>query len=110
MILSGKKEYEYRKVAFSKNVKIILLYATSPVKQIVGEVGVVGVIRHSPQTIWNLTKEFSGISRDEFDLYYKDKEFAVAYKLGGVKRYNKPKLLKDFNINKAPQSFIYLKE
>lgn len=108
--MSGKKEYEYRKVAFNKNVKIMILYATSPVKQIVGEVGVVGVIRHTPQTIWNLTKEFSGISKDEFDLYYQNKEYAIAYKLGGVKRYDKPKLLKYFNINKAPQSFIYLKE
>lgn len=97
-------------MAFSKNVKIMLLYATSPVKQIVGEAGIAGVIRYTPQMIWNLTKELSGISKKEFDLYYQNTEYAVAYKLVGVKRYNKPKLLKDFNINKAPQSFIYLKE
>ena len=61
-----------------------------------------------PEKIWDLTSIFSGISQEFFEEYYKHKDMAVAYKLGEVKKYKIPKTLKEFGVNCAPQSFVYI--
>ena len=45
-----------------------------------------------------------------FDEYYEGREQAVAYKLKGVVEYDKPKMLNEYGIKSAPQSFCYLSE
>ena len=59
-------------------------------------------------TIWKKTKAKSGIDKNFFDKYYRDRDQAVAYKLKNVIKYGKPKELKDFGVNSAPQSFQYI--
>lgn len=61
-----------------------------------------------PENIWNITREFSGITHEYFLEYYKNREKAIAYRLGKVKKYKTPKSLNEFGIKSAPQSFIYL--
>ena len=63
----------------------------------------------SPEDLWNETKEFSGISKDFYDYYFKNRDVAYAYKLGKIKVYKEPKSLLDFGIKCAPQSFVYVK-
>ena len=46
-ILSGEKKYEYRKRLCIKEINKIYIYATVPVKMIIGEVGVVEIGRAS---------------------------------------------------------------
>ena len=41
-------------------------------------------------------------------IYYKNKNTAIAYKLGKIMIYDKPKNLDDIGINYVPQSFVYL--
>ena len=108
-ILSGNKKYEYRKIkAKRKNIDKMVIYSTSPIKRVVAEVDVEGIIEDSPEKLWEKTKEYSGITKDFYSKYYKNKESAVAYKLGNIKVYDKPKKLCDIGINYVPQSFIYL--
>lgn len=108
-ILSGNKKYEYRKIkAKRKNIDKMVIYSTSPIMRVVAEVDVEGIIEASPEKLWEKTKEYSGITKDFYSKYYKNKENAIAYKLGNIKVYDKPKKLCDIGINYVPQSFIYL--
>ena len=90
-IMAGSKKYEFRKVKCKGAVQKIFIYATAPIMQVVGEVEVLEVIEEKPEHVWEKTAEFSGISRMFFDRYFEDKEKAIAYRLGEVKKYRKPK-------------------
>lgn len=107
-ILAGEKKYEFRKVRCKADVDTIIIYATSPVMQVVAEAEVIGVIEDKPDSVWGQTARYAGISKGFFDSYYEGKEKAVAYHLGKVTRYAKPKLLSDFGLSFAPQSFVYI--
>jgi predicted transcriptional regulator len=76
--------------------------------KVVGEVEIIDIIEENPKILWELTKEESGTTKEFYDKYFKNCDKAIAYKLGKVTKYNKTKELKEFGINKAPQSFIYL--
>lgn len=107
-IMCGEKKYEFRKSLCKKKVDKIIIYSTSPVMKVVGEAVVEDVLVDEPFKIWNMTKEAAGVGRSFFDAYYEGKAKAVAYKLNHVIEYKTPKLLKDYGINVAPQSFCYL--
>lgn len=107
-ILDGPKKYEYRKVACKKPIEKMLIYATAPIMQVVGEADIREVLVDDPEEIWNRTNEFSGITKDFFDTYYKGRNKAVAYKVENVEKYIRPKTLEDFGVSYAPQSFVYL--
>ena len=108
-ILSGNKKYEYRKIkAKRKNVDKMLIYSTSPIMRIVVEVDILEILEDSPDKLWERTKNYSGITKEFYVKYYKNKSNAIAYKLGDVRIYNKPKKLSDIGINYIPQSFVYL--
>ena len=108
-ILSKRKKYEYRKIkAKRNNVNKIVIYSTSPVKKVVAEGDVNAIIEENPEKLWEMTKNESGITKEFYDHYYQNKNKAIAYKLGNIKIYDKPKNLSDIGINYFPQSFIYL--
>lgn len=108
-ILSEEKCYEYRKTLPKKNgIDKIIIYSSSPVKKVVGEAKVKNILVENKEVLWNKTKEKSGTTKEFYDSYFKDKEIAIAYELGDVKIYIPYKELSDFDINFAPQSFIYL--
>ena len=108
-ILSGTKQFEYRKVKCKKSVDSIVIYSTSPIMKVVAEVEVTGIIEGSPQNVWNSTCFGAGIDKSFFDEYYKGKDFAVAYKLGHITKFHEPLHLADFGIKTAPQSFVYIR-
>ena len=107
-IINGSKKYEYRTKAAQSDVNKILIYETVPVKKVVAEVDILEVIMLPPEELWNQTKLFSGITKEFFDEYFKEREVAYAYKLGKVKVFDKPKELIEFGIKSAPQSFVYI--
>ena len=52
-ILNGTKTFEYRKNRFRRqNIDSIVIYATSPVMKVIGEVQLVGVLEDEPEIIW----------------------------------------------------------
>lgn len=107
-IMCGEKKYEFRKNLCKRNVDKIIIYATSPVMKVVGEALVEDILVDEPSKIWRITKNEAGIDHKFFETYYEGKSQAVAYKLNHVVKYEKPKLLKEYGISAAPQSFCYL--
>lgn len=107
-IFSGEKKYEYRKTQFRQKVSSVVVYATTPVKKIVGEFTCEEILKDSPQNIWEQTKKFSGISQIDFVDYFEHSLFAYAIKIVQPVLYQKVKKLSDLNVLKAPQSFLYL--
>ena len=107
-ILSGRKKYEYRKIKPKNRVDAIIIYSSAPVMKIVAEVEVEEIIEGNTDEIWEKTKNGSGTNKKLYDEYFKNKNIAVAYKLGKINVYEKPKNLIDFGLNHAPQSYVYL--
>ena len=107
-IIKGIKKYEYRKIAAKQDISSIIIYETTPVKRIVAEAEIEDVLMCSPEELWKITKDDSGISKEFFDEYFEGKGIAYAYKLGKIKVYDKPKTLLDYGIKSAPQSFVYV--
>lgn len=109
-ILNGSKLYEFRKKACKRKVDKIIIYSTTPVMKVVGEAEVEEVLIDDPEIIWKKTQKKSGIDKLFFDRYYENREQAVAYKLRNVRKYTKPRDLKEFGVLSAPQSFQYVDE
>ena len=93
---------------FRSDISSIIIYETTPVKRVVAEAEIIDVLEFPPEELWEITKYESGINKKFFDKYFKDRKVAYAYKLGEIKVYDEPKLLIDYGIKAAPQSFIYL--
>lgn len=107
-ILNGSKKVEYRKAKCRNDVDKILIYSTSPVKKVIGEVALLEVIEDMPDNVWRLTSQEAGITKSFFDRYYENKSKAYAFKLGKVTKYKEPLSLSDLGIHCAPQSFMYI--
>lgn len=107
-IIKGTKKYEYRKRVAKKEIDTILIYSTNPIKKVIGEVSVIGILKEKPDVLWKKTKNESGITKDYFYKYFQGKEMAYAYILGEVKLFKKAKELSFYGIKSAPQSYIYL--
>ncbi len=108
-IFEGKKKFEFRKVIFKNpNVKTVVVYASSPVQQVIGEFEIDNILSSNPNEIWKQTKEHSGISEDFFYEYFADREIAHAIKIKNIKKYVRPLDIRDdFNVV-PPQSYVYL--
>ena len=107
-ILAGTKKYEFRKVRCKKQIEAIVIYATTPIMKVLGEVEVQEVIEDSPQTVWNKTKTAAGIDESFFNRYFEGRKTAVAYELGDITLFAKPKNLSDYGLKVAPQSYAYV--
>lgn len=107
-ILSGEKGFEFRKNIFSKDVTTVLLYVTSPIKMIIGEFKIDGILIDTPNIIWQMTASQSGISKSFFFSYFKGRNKAFAIKVSEPKRFkdyiNPFQLIPHFY---PPQSFCY---
>ena len=107
-ILNGTKQYEFRKTRCKKEVDKLFIYETAPVKKVVGEATIEGILEASPEQIWNQTKNVAGIDKTVFQDYFKNSKRAVAYKLMDVRRYAIPKTLASFGVKVPPQSYVYV--
>ncbi len=108
-ILNGTKKYEFRKNIFRKEVKEILVYATHPVKKIVCKFRIGKIIMDKPENLWNKFGNFSGLEREEFFAYFKNKKIGVAIEIKEVYEFMEPiDLSKVVPESKAPQSWFYL--
>lgn len=108
-ILNGTKRVEYRTRVNKEDISSLIIYETFPVKKVVAEAEVLGIIALSPEKLWDLTHEFGGISKKNYDMYFKDRKIAYAYKLGKIKVFENPLDIKSFGLKIAPQSFAYVR-
>src|SRR5450432_3349616 len=110
-IFEGTKKYEFRRAIFkNKQIEKVLVYASSPIKRIIGEFEIDRIISLDLLSLWNKTSEHSGITKDYFDDYFVNKDHGFAIKIKNIKRYIITKCIrKDYNLV-PPQSFLYLRE
>ncbi len=106
-IFSGEKIFEYRRKAAKENIASILIYETAPMKRIVAEAEIAEVLAYDPDTLWEKTKDHSGITKAFFDDYFSGREIAYAYRLGKITVFDKPRDLADYGLKTAPQSYAY---
>jgi predicted transcriptional regulator len=109
-IFEGRKKFEFRKVIFKNpNIKTVVVYASSPIQQVIGEFEIDNILSSKPSEIWRQTKKHSGITEEFFYEYFGDREIAHAIKIKNIKKYKQPLNLQDnFNVV-PPQSYLYLK-
>ena len=109
-IFSGTKKFEFRKTQCNKHIEAIVIYVTSPIMKVLGEVRVRNVIEGPPNVVWEKTRMAAGIDLSFFNRYFEGRNKAVAYELGDITIFSKPKLLRDYGLKAAPQSYVYIKE
>jgi predicted transcriptional regulator len=108
-IFDGHKGYEFRRVLFKRNVNEVVVYATSPVSQVVGRFSIADIYVDSPGHIWTKTKALAGVTRDMFDTYFQDCTQAFAIKVSNPIRFAQPQPLSRYLAsNTPPQSFCYI--
>lgn len=110
-IFNGTKKYEFRRSVFkNKDVKTVVVYASSPVQRVIGEFEIEAILNDELERLWNTTKDYSGISENFFFEYFSNKDKGYAIKIKKTKLYKKALSLKeDFNAS-PPQSFMYLEK
>jgi predicted transcriptional regulator len=107
-IFDGTKKFEFRKAIF-KNTKIktVIVYASSPVQQVIGEFDIERIINKDIDSLWEMTQDFSGITEDYFYQYFANRTDGFAIQIKKTKKYRQPKCLRtDYNLL-PPQSFAY---
>jgi len=107
-IFAGTKRFEFRRSIFRHDIRVVVVYITSPVGQVVGEFKVEDIITDDVDALWNRTESQAGIDREGFFSYFSGRDVGHAIAIGKVKRYREP-----LDINAAygvrpPQSFLYL--
>ncbi len=108
-ILSGDKKVEFRKRCFSRPVKYVVIYATQPIKKVIGYFKISNIVTGNPRDLWRRYKSMGGIDKNTYQSYYNNSNIAVAI---GISKLN---VLKDpLNLDSItgsvlpPQSYTYL--
>lgn len=108
-IIKGNKKYEYRKYIFKRNIKRVYVYSTYPEKKIVGYFNFEGYIKDSPDNIWNKTRSYSGIDKNSYDEYFKDRDIGYAINIKSFNKFKEPLDPKEiFGTFIPPQSYKYI--
>lgn len=109
-IFDGTKKFEFRKAIFkNSNVKSVIVYASSPVQKVIGEFEIGKIFNNDLKTLWDLTKEHSGITEDFFYDYFSERDKGFAIQVKKKKKYKEPKCLRTYFNLHPPQSFAYVK-
>jgi predicted transcriptional regulator len=107
-IFSGCKKFEYRRAIFKKPIDRIVVYASAPISEVIGEFDIDDIIHDNIDDLWSITSTYSGISKQFFYSYFVGKERGYAIKIGKTHLYKVPKnLWREFGVQ-PPQSFLYL--
>ena len=108
-IFAGTKKYEFRKSLFKRSgVKYVVIYASAPIKRVVGEFEIDDILSDGVDIVWDKTKKYSGITKAFYKSYFQNRKIANAIKIGHIRKYEKARQLSDYNIQQAPQSFCYI--
>lgn len=110
-MVRGRKRYEFRRRVFRRDVKEAWIYATSPVRKIVGTFRVGEIVRDSPMSLWRRFGEFSGVCEREFFDYFRGVEVGFAIRIDSLRVFKAPvdpwEIFADF---KPPRCFRYFDE
>lgn len=112
LLLNGRKTVELRRIqpAVSPGT-LVLLYASSPLRALVGTGVVLTVSVASSDEIWTRLGSLTGLSRAEYDRYFHGADTAVGISLCDLRRLERPLPLPELRKGRSwfrpPQSFRY---
>ena len=114
MIFAGTKTVEVRRVRPTINTgDLVLVYVTSPTKELQGVFRVGKTVSGSLGSIWNQFGEKTGLTLAEFDTYFSGKDQAHALIIEEAWTLSKPVRLaclrKEKRGFRPPQSFHYIR-
>lgn len=110
-IFDGSKCFEFRRNVFkNQDVETIVVYASSPISKVIGEFEIEKVLRNELETLWEETKDYSGITKEFYDKYFTGKQEGYAIQVKKVSRYKKARNLKEEYGMVPPQSFAYIRD
>ena len=108
-ILAGTKKVEFRKRSFKEKVRRVYIYASVPVKQIVGYFTFTEIDEDTPANLWEKYKDVGGIAKEDFFSYYAKNDIGCAFIIESVTPFKQGKspnvFIEDFV---PPQSYVYL--
>jgi predicted transcriptional regulator len=108
-IVRGEKRVEFRRRRFGRAVEYVAVYASSPVRAIVGFFRISTIMEGCPRQIWEDFKHVGSIERDDYFRYYAGAERAVAIGIERVCVFGSPiPLSRLCGTLRAPQSYAYL--
>ncbi len=107
-IVEGNKKIEFRKTIFSRQVKEVWIYASSPIKKIVAVFSPGGIIEDSPKSLWRKYKYISGMKEEDFINYFYGKDVGYAVEIDALRVFKKAfepnEIIREFT---PPQSYYY---
>ena len=108
-IFDGTKRYEYRRAIFKRgDVTKVIVYASEPIKKVIGEFEIGDILHEEPQSLWAKTMKHSGITKKRFLDYFTNKTKGYAIEVKSTRIYDTPVPLNSFMVSSPPQSFMYL--
>ena len=114
-ILKGEKTIELRKCAPKRVGKdgYILIYVTAPVKELWGVYKIENIIKDNPKKLWENFGKQTGITKQEYNNYYKENKNAFGIQLQEVKNLFKHSIKLDSLKNlipgfMPPQTYSYI--
>ncbi len=110
-LLNGNAIWEYRKrKSLIKIGDKIILYATAPHSELIGEFIVGDIIIGSSEEVWEKTKREVCYSSDEVIPYLKSGNYPIAFKVSQAKNYETPMGLSKIPFFKPPMSYCKASE
>lgn len=110
-IAKGSKRYEFRKRNFKSKPSEIWVYASAPVKKIVGIIYVEDIFEDTPSELWAKCKQYAGIKEKPFFDYFKGRNKGIAIKIKDFKQFDQP--IDPYRVKSVftpPQSYAYLEK
>ncbi len=109
LILDGCKKVEFRRTRFKEHISHVVIYATYPVKRIIGFFKVKQIDEATPKQLWTRYQELGGVDHEFFWSYYAATSQGVAIRIGKVFALDEPLPLAIINgLKSPPQNFRYL--
>lgn len=108
-IFEGVKKFELRRKVFKKSkCDKVIVYASRPLRKIIGEFEVEDIIKAPIAQLWELTKNYSCVEKKRFYDYFDGLSEGYAIKVKNYKKYKQPFDLIDIYNGRPPQSFVYI--
>lgn len=111
-ILAGEKQYEFRRTTFrdADSIEFVYMYASAPKKRIVGGFTMGRIVEATPEELWELFGDQSGIDdRGRFMAYFEGVETGYAITIEYTYRLQEPVDPEEtFDHFVPPVSFYYL--
>jgi len=107
-IFEGSKRYEYRRVIFKhRKVRTVVVYASDPIKEIIGEFDIGDILQDEPTALWARTGNEAGITKKRFLEYFANKTRGYAIEIKEARKYDNPLPISSLT-SWVPQSFMYI--